>query len=262
MPRLVREIARRLAPRWAKAAHQRWLEKRRVRRLEPIAEGYRTRHGSDVRSGPFAGLRYPPDLVQVPKAVGTYELELHEYVEACVARDCSTVVNVGAAEGYYAVGLALRLPAARVHAYDIDEASRERCRRLAELNGVADRVEVRGECTLAELEALPATDVALVLDCEGCELALLRPDRVEPMRGWAILVELHDFIEPGTTKRIVERFEPTHDAVVVEQRDRDDLAPPELEFLGPRDRALALDEFRPGPMRWAWLVPRALRPGP
>jgi hypothetical protein len=257
MPRSVREIARRLTPRWAKAAHQRRQERRRVRRLEPIVEGFRSRHGNDVRSGPFAGMRYPDDLVQIPKALGTYELELHDAVERCVAGGATTVVNVGAAEGYYAVGLALRLPDARVRAFDIDEGSQERCRRMAELNGVADRVAVAGECTLAGLGALPERGVALVMDCEGCELELLRPDLVEPMRGWEILVELHDFVEPGTTEHIVERFAPTHETVVIEQRARDDLAAPELEFLGPRDRALAVDEFRPGPMRWAWLRPRA-----
>jgi hypothetical protein len=259
MPRSVREIVRRLTPRWVKAVHQRWQERRRVRRLEPIVEGFRSRHGNDVRSGPFAGMRYPDDLVQIPKALGTYELELHDAVEMCVAAGATTVINVGAAEGYYAVGLALRLPGARVQAFDIDEASQERCRRMAELNGVADRVDVRGECTLAELRALPAEGVALVLDCEGCELALLRPDAVAPMRGWAILVELHDFIDPNTTERIVERFAPTHEAVVIEQQGRDDLSPPELEFLGPRDRMVALDEYRPGPMRWAWLRPRSDR---
>jgi hypothetical protein len=246
-----------LAPRWAKARHQRWRERRLVRRAGEVGRRYRKRHDPVVRHGPFAGLRYPEDLIQVPKLLGTYERELHAPLERWIATAPSTVVNVGAGEGYYAVGLARRLPNAQVLAFDANEDEQRRCRGLAELNGVADRVVVGGECSPDTLRALPADDAALLMDCEGCELALLRPDEVGALRGWPILVELHDFLDPATTRTIRDRFRVTHDLELIDASARDAAAVEELAFLPPVLRAAALDEARPPGMRWADLRPRA-----
>jgi hypothetical protein len=78
-----------------------------------------------VLLGPFADLRYPfaslpRQLFLGPLQVGSYESELHETVEGIVAREPQVLVNVGAAEGYYAVGLARRLAELEVIAYEAD----------------------------------------------------------------------------------------------------------------------------------------------
>jgi hypothetical protein len=235
-------------------------ERRYMRRLKPIVERYVLANGLTVSGGPFAGLEYLPEVQQVPKLAGTYELELHPAVAQWIADRPALIVDVGCAEGYYAVGLARAIPGAQVHAYDIDEGWRRRCARLADRNDVGDRVRVRGQCTLADLRALPTEGVALFLDCEGCELELLRPDAVPAMTGWSILVELHDFLRPGLTDEIVHRFEATHEIELIVQQGRDGLDRPELEVLDARSRAIALDEYRPEAMRWANLRPRASAP--
>jgi hypothetical protein len=82
------------------------------------------------------------------------------------------------------------------------------------------------------------------MDCEGCERALLEPERLATA---TILVELHDFLEPGVSDVIVERFRATHAVTLIQTAPR----PPERgSALG-----LALSEYRPGPMRWAVLRP-------
>ena len=50
--------------------------------------------------------------------LGTWELELTEIWERILANDYSLMVDVGAAEGYYAVGMNLRKPNAEVIAYE------------------------------------------------------------------------------------------------------------------------------------------------
>jgi hypothetical protein len=125
---------------------------------------------------------------------------------------------------------------------------------MAEHNGVADRVLVRGPCSHDVLNALPG-DVSLLLDCEGCELELLRPDLVPALRRWPIIVELHDFVDPSITATIVERFSPTHDVEIVPGTGRDPATVPELAALDPRVGAAVLSEFRPAAMRWGVLTP-------
>lgn len=76
-----------------------------------------TRRGLVVQTGPFADLKYIPEAVGsslLPKFVGCYEAELHQifYDQSDDAYD--KVIDVVCAEGYYAVGLAMRLPKEKV----------------------------------------------------------------------------------------------------------------------------------------------------
>ena len=262
MPAL-RDIAASVAPDFAKRAHERWTTRRRASALVEPTRAYVARHGTEVRHGPLAGLRYPAGAQDsgtdylVAKLTGAYELELHDAIAAWVAAAPAHVVDVGSAEGYYAVGLARAIPGAQVHAFDIDASARERCAALAALNGVADRVTVGEACTPETLAALPAEGVVLLCDAEGYERELLDPARAPRLAGWPVLVELHDFIDPSITATIAERFAPTHDVQLIEERPRDGHDVPELRDVPARDRTVLLDEFRPERMRWAYLRPAA-----
>src|ERR1700722_2566319 len=73
-----------------------------------------------VRTGPFAGMRYGSVSVgsaYIPKLLGIYERELSSFIEAACLKRPDLIVDVGAAEGYYAVGLAVRNPTAKVIAF-------------------------------------------------------------------------------------------------------------------------------------------------
>ena len=61
------------------------------------------------------------------------------------------VVNIGAAEGYYVAGLAQRLPEARLVAWEADPMHARLTRAMAQHNGVAARVDVRGLCRIEDL---------------------------------------------------------------------------------------------------------------
>jgi hypothetical protein len=212
-----------------------------------------------VRGGPFVGLRYVEEAATVGKLVGLYERELHGVVEELARSPFDVIVNVGSAEGYYAVGLARLQPDVIVYAFDTAEEARRLCARMAELNGVSSRVLVEERCSPERLNVFsPATHVLLLLDCEGCELELLRPDLVPSLRRWPILVELHEFLQPDAARTVLARFQDTHRVELIEQARRDPPDFPEqLAELGPRQRRLALDEHRPTRMRWAYLRPRS-----
>ncbi len=82
-----------------------------------------SRTADRVRAGPFAGMRYVDTSVGscfIPKLLGTYERELASKVEWICRQQPELVVDIGAAEGYYAIGLAMRIPAARVVAFELD----------------------------------------------------------------------------------------------------------------------------------------------
>ncbi len=211
-----------------------------------------------VTDGPFKGLRYPERLAAsaLPRLLGRYETELLAVAAPIVERAYSIIINVGCAEGYYAVGLAWRLPRATVHAFDTDPAARAACRELARLNGVSDRVHLGGACDAEALNALPLDGAFILCDCEGCERSLLNPDLVPRLAGADLLVELHDFLAPGTTAILRERFAPTHDVTIIDSQPPGRFDHPLLAGLSERQKRVALSEFRPPGIQWAWMTRR------
>lgn len=218
--------------------------------------------GSRVHTGPFAGMRYIHHALGVqssaycPKLLGTYEQELHQLVEGLrTGSSYSHVINIGAGEGYYAIGLARCLPQSRVTAYEADADSRVILRRMAELNGVSARMTVRESCTPSRLqeEMGGPGKTLIVCDVEGAEQELLDPIAIPALAHADILVELHDFLIPGISDVIRQRFAGTHQIMEIPALPGQ-LAdwPPSLS-LPTAYRRTALSEYRPGGMRWFWM---------
>src|SRR5262245_50079525 len=100
-----------------------------------------------VAAGPFAGMRLDYESLPVhaaPKFLGTYERELYRVIERAIQLAPRYVLNIGCAEGFYAVGLALRLDNAQLFAADAHPKALRATRRNAELNGVSSRVSAVG----------------------------------------------------------------------------------------------------------------------
>lgn len=213
--------------------------------------------GPSVRGGPFRGLEYREEFLGhttdiAAKLLGAYEQELHGAVEDLLARPFKTLVDIGCAEGYYAVGIALRRPDIRVVAHDIDPAARQMCRVLARHNGVS--IDVRGAVSQAEVSAL-ADGTVIFSDCEGAEIDLLDPSEAPVLARLPILVETHDFIRPGATEQLRARFSTTHHIREVHTGPRNPSSFQELAGFAPNEQAELLSEGRPAPMTWLVLEP-------
>jgi hypothetical protein len=219
----------------------------------PEAERLQAELGDRVHAGPFAGLSLPVDAVcseRWPKLAGTYEQELAPAIEACLAREYPVVVNVGAAEGYYAVGFA-RGGARRVVAVDPLARARRRVKEVAAANGVAERVDVRAIATRRRLSRWLADGGLVLMDCEGAEYGLLDPQRCPGLRAADVLVEVHEFAVDGLGAELAERFAPTHEITWIEQQPRHPEREPALAGLAPDLAAAAVREQRPGRLHWA-----------
>lgn len=220
--------------------------------------------GGRIHDGPFKGMRYIEDSyfsAYIPKVLGMYEREVNPALERAVAAGPPLVIDVGAAEGYYAVGLALRLPNARVVAFEMSEKAQQFLRKMSEMNGVTDRVEVRGRCDRGDLQALLAEHprAFVVCDCEGFEAILLDPLRVPGLKTATILVESHDFILPGLAEELTERFAATHRIERVWSGDRSPSEYPfrsaYLKMLPHRYKKWVVSEWRPTRMSWLAMEP-------
>jgi len=218
---------------------------------------------STVLYGPFQGMKLPARASWGggsvgPKICGTYESELHEALGKAIADKPDIVIDVGCAEGYYAVGLARYGQTIPVIAYDINPNARAVCSEMAAANGVQSMVEVRGECDHAALqEALEGNRGFVFCDCEGYERVLLDIERVPALADATLLVELHDWLTdtPDLPSHFLAMLAKTHDIEIIPQQGRNPHAIPELSGLSELDRYLLVCEFRGRAMRWMFAVP-------
>jgi hypothetical protein len=217
-----------------------------------------------VLEGPFQGLEYPDwsghGSAVFAKLLGTYEAELYPFVERVLASSPKTVIDIGCAEGFYAVGSARALPSAEVIAADLSAAARQLCSRMARINGVAERIKVVGRVTRDDLVAFASKPTGwLIADCEGGEMELFDPEVFSRFAGWFILIELHEFLVPGIEDRLISEASRTHAVEVVDSVDdyrRERRWPrPCLEGVPSEIRHELYREGRPGLMRWLCASP-------
>ena len=193
--------------------------------------------------------------------LGTWELELAGTWEKILSQDFKLMVDVGAAEGYYAVGMALRKPRAKVVAFEMEGRIRDNLRTLNYLNE-AD-VEIRGKCEIQDLESFGQRLVGafILMDVEGYETMLLDPEKVPALKKATILVELHDMYSEGCTELLEERFECTHKIEKIDGLPRSKRhfseAVGSMACIFSSQRAIGyMDEGRPNLMSWYYMCPK------
>lgn len=192
--------------------------------------------------------------------IGSYEHDLADIVLAAARTPYDTVLNIGCAEGYYAVGLARLMPKVRVHAFDILDSAREKCRHLAEMNAVSDRLTL-GERFEPSRFADYTGRTLVVCDIEGGEFDLLDPAAASALAGMDLIVEMHERGDGRATAAFRQRFHDTHETTLIESAGayRGEL-PAWLQKLGDLDIHLASSSFRPYPTPWLHLKSRAWKP--
>lgn len=227
-------------------------------RAELVGNTISTQSGTRVQSGPFAGMDYGAGATEGSRAarlLGIYEASLAPIIETIITRAYPLVIDLGSAEGYYAIGLARRMPGARILARDINPEAQKLCRQLASLNGVSDQVEVGGTMVHEDFALCTTQPTVILCDIEGAEADLLDPEKAPGLRAADILVETHDVLQPGLSGIIAARFEATHRITRVDRQIRPDL-PAWMERMSDLDRLLALWEWRSGPTPWLWMEAR------
>jgi Ribosomal protein L11 methyltransferase (PrmA) len=219
--------------------------------LATLAREVSAATGGKVASGPFAGMQLDYEALPVhaaPKFLGTYEMELHGCIERAIELAPRYILNIGCAEGFYAVGLAMRLPNSQVFAGDADPKALRATLRNAELNNVRGRVRGVGIVKSGEFDSyLMADRSLLIMDCEGAEFTLLDPANDPILLRTHILVEVHP--QFGSELDIVARFAQTHRVQTIKQVSR---SMPNICPIPSIDLLLATDERR-GEDRWLFL---------
>ena len=217
--------------------------------------------GGVVQSGPFEGMKILPDKgwesnSLAPMLLGCFEEELHPYIEQEIVRLSDklvpNIVNVGCSEGYYAIGMALRLRDSVVWAVDISDTSLKIAAEAAKVNGVFSQLRFGGP--LGEVFADPDL---VIMDCEGAEVEYLDKEKFPALRRASILVEIHNWPDkPRTDELLYQRFKDSHEVVEITESGRN---PNRFKVLIQQTsvvRWASVCEYRPCLMSWFAMRPK------
>lgn len=168
-----------------------------------------------VLNGPFRGLKYPEFKSRssslYSKLIGSYEMELHPVIKQMINEEFDQIINMGCAEGYYAVGLAISLPNVDIYAYDVDSEARKLTLKMASINGVSDRVFVKNKIETSSFKKIDFTKKTLIIsDIEGYERFIFIPSVVQYLKNCFLIIETHDWVDIHISSNIENVFKASH----------------------------------------------------
>lgn len=216
-----------------------------------------------VMNGPFKGLRYTGNETVCsaifPKLIGSYEKEIQDEILSFIQKKPPVIIDIGCAEGYYAVGLAKLLPETKVVAADSSPIARSLCLKLAEHNG-CNNVSVTGTVTAETLPNYPLKDALIICDCEGFEKQLFTSRNIDHFKNTCLIIETHDLVDLSISSYLEDLFKNTHHIRTIASIDDIQKVKyycyPQLEGLDPDERKVVLAESRPTIMEWLILTPK------
>lgn len=210
-----------------------------------------------VLQGPFKGMKYggrASGSMLLPKILGAYEEPIHDWIFQILASNkYKRIIDVGCAEGFYAVGFARSIPTAQIIACDINENALALAKELSVMNGL-NNLDFVGAVDHNFLNQYCDESTLLFCDVEGYELALLDPLKCKSLQKCEILVEVHDCFVPGIQKKLLDRFQSSH-AIQVALDYPGRLKNYSLDMLSKKERQTVLDERRPKGMSWLYMKP-------
>ena len=220
---------------------------------------------STVAAGSFAGLRYAPGpevwCNEFPKLLGTYERELQAALAPLLAARPPVVVEVGAGEGYFALGLGRAVGASQILIIEARPALRRAGARLAEANGLADRIRIDAHWDEAAIRTLDFSRGGVVRWNEaGCERELLDPALIAHLERAHLIVETHDLPLSPQLEELREAYRESHHCQILREvpnvRRIVEWESALVNPVAPLEREIAFAESRPLPVVWVLLTPR------
>lgn len=221
------------------------------------------RNGGQVRYGPFKGLILGAGAHTSAGNLGAKTCGLYEdgvISQIVKLGPFKDVVNFGAGDGYFSLGVLIAGMAERSICFEQNAIGRDVVAQNAEINGVRERVVLFGEANdragaiLADVGFDPRR--ALVLcDIEGAEFTVLTAKLLENLRGATLIVELHDkLMKNGENLRqeLIERLPDAARHRVLRSSPPNWQGIPEIEEMTDVDRALASIDGRK--LLGEWLI--------
>ena len=235
------------------------------RRLE-LSQELNTLHKSKVAYGPLTGLKLTNDewwgsTSRASMLLGFYEKEVLDSL-GDIPSKYSIFVDVGAADGYYGVGLVVAEFFQNSICYEIAQKGQEAIRKNALLNNVSERVTIRGAVEKEFYKDFSGDELkrsVFFFDIEGVEFDILNRDSLLELKDAIIFIESHAlFFKDGKDKEknLIKLAKEFFEVSIITTCSRDLSGFKELSHYSDTDRWLICSEGRGELMNWLRLDPK------
>lgn len=231
-----------------------------------VADYLRELHRNTVAHGPFKGMllsetSYWGRHDTSAKILGTYERQVADRL-AAFRNLGSLLVDIGSADGYFAVGALRAGYFAESICFESSPKGRQSLAANASRNGVGERIRVLGTATDREIREVVAPDRkgVVLCDIEGAEFDLLTDALFRHLSGMHFVIELHDFLVadgPRLRQDLTDRASRIFDVEFMRAADPTVSQFRELDHFGDDHRMLAFSEGRDAATEWMVLYPKA-----
>lgn len=218
--------------------------------------------GGIIQYGPFAGMHWLDNphrgrSEQGGIIFGLYEQEVLENLVGAPS-GYRVFVDVGAADGYYAVGLLHTGRVDRSVAFESMAECRAAIARLAAENSVSDKITILGTASdrfedMLSAHKINSQESMFLFDIEGAEFKILTEKVFDFLRNSLIIVETHAHIyaDPqGEMDRLIKRASRTHRATTWYPGARNPWTIKELDEFPEIDRWILCSEGRYEIQQW------------
>ena len=224
------------------------------------------RYNLVIAYGPFKGMMLSEDVWWsksdlITQTLGIYEEHVLDKLIYFSNKGAKSFIDIGAADGYFAVGMAFSKTYPEVHAFEIDPKGQEYIKENATRNLCSDAVNVYGEANIASLKKLINKEFksTLLIDIEGAEYDLLNNEMLSLLAGNYIICELHPWLINNGYELQKDLLERASQKFNLELIMRESYAPnlfPEFNDLSDEERLVAVGEGRAKNMQWLVLTPK------
>lgn len=221
-----------------------------------------------IRHGAFAGMRWLDHPGWGRSDQGVMILGLYEQEVVGALMDAPdhyrTFVDIGAADGYYAVGMLHNNKVDRSVAFEMLPRCRTAIAALAAANGVADRITILGAASDSLIDNLRDNNIdgretMFLIDIEGAEFRILTKELFAFLEASTIVVETHAHIFPDPEEeieRLIASASATHTVTRWQPGARNPWLLRELDTYTEVDRWILCSEGRVEVQQWLKFVPQ------
>jgi len=190
-----------------------------------------------------------------PKIFGLYENQILNWIQQ---KKFDLFIDIGAADGYYAIGILHSKVASRAVTFEISVDDRKITKASAIINNVYDKISIRDEATSSEIvEILKNCNSGLIIvDIEGDEYNLITRELLEAAKNCCIIIEIHEMPIKEIQINMLNLCKEFHNYEELTGLERNFPKDNFTEKLSDNERVLVLSEGRQYGMSWIALSPK------
>ena len=245
---------------------EKWRKETVYQRIERVSlETYDIFNGI-VQYGPFKGMKLNrntwwgrSDLGS--QCLGLYEKEILNHLEK--VKPYNTFIDIGAADGYYAIGMLHAGLAKKSICYEISKDGQAAINENWTTNKNIGALEIYGEANETSLNYLSSDDLKdslVLIDIEGFEFNLLQKDVIPLFKNSELIIEIHNWVDNFADKytELLLNLSKLFHVGKINHIDRKTSHIDELRSYTDDNRLLLTSERRPCLMRFLHLKPKTI----